>query len=204
MFGLSRYQWLVLLAAWLGWGFDIFDSLLFNFVAPNCIVDLLNLTPGTAAARDATFWWAGLPTAVTFFVRMFVREPERWQQVRERSSVRLREIFHGDLARVTLLGTLVAVIALITWWSCNAFLPTLATGLAREAAQARGLDSTATLALIESWKMRATVVFNLGGLIGTLLTIPAAKYLGRRTLFRWYFAGSAAAIFITYGLHWAP
>ena len=34
---MDRYQWTVLFAAWLGWGFDIFDSLLFNYVAPTCV-----------------------------------------------------------------------------------------------------------------------------------------------------------------------
>ena len=43
MFGLTRYQWLVLFAAWLGWGFDVFDGLLFNFVAPICVPNLLHL-----------------------------------------------------------------------------------------------------------------------------------------------------------------
>ena len=32
---MNRYQWTVLFAAWLGWGFDCFDGLLFNYVAPN-------------------------------------------------------------------------------------------------------------------------------------------------------------------------
>src|SRR4051795_10330562 len=40
---MDGYQWTVLLAAWLGWGFDAFDSLLFNFVSPNCIPTLLGL-----------------------------------------------------------------------------------------------------------------------------------------------------------------
>ena len=35
--GLSPYHWLVIAAAWNGWGFDLFDALLFNFVAPNCM-----------------------------------------------------------------------------------------------------------------------------------------------------------------------
>ena len=35
--GFSGYQWLVIAAAWAGWGFDIFDAMLFNFVAPNCV-----------------------------------------------------------------------------------------------------------------------------------------------------------------------
>ena len=64
MWGMSRYQWLVLLAAWLGWGFDIFDSLLFNYVAPNCIPSLLHLEAGSAAARAATLQWTGLLTSL--------------------------------------------------------------------------------------------------------------------------------------------
>jgi hypothetical protein len=150
------------------------------------------------------FLFGLLPAAATFFVRLFVREPERWRSVQARATVRVREIFQGALARVTLLGTLVTVIALITWWSCNAFLPTVATGLARDAATARGLDNAATLALVEAWKLRATVMFNLGGLIGTLLTIPLARTIGRRPMFALYFAASAAGILTTYGVNWAP
>ena len=55
------------------------------------------------------------------------------------------------------------------------FIPIVSTGLAQATAHARGLDRAATLALVESWKATATNIFNLGGLIGTLLTIPAAK-----------------------------
>jgi MFS family permease len=57
--GLTRYQWLVLAAAWLGWGFDVFDAMLFNFVASNCIPALLGLVHGTPEAREATVYWTG-------------------------------------------------------------------------------------------------------------------------------------------------
>ncbi|MFO1402566.1 MAG: MFS transporter [Steroidobacteraceae bacterium] len=329
MLGLNRYQWTVLLAAWLGWGFDIFDSLLFNYVAPNCVPTLLGLAVGSPAARSATLFWTGLltslllvgwalggvlfghvcdrigrlrtlmltmlmyalgtaacafatsiwmlmafrliasigiggewaagasmvaevvpekrrveagallytaapmglflatflnhrvagvwfagmptvswryvflfglvPAAAAFVVRLFVREPERWQAAQE-SRASWRELFGPQHRRRTLWGAFVAIVALITWWSCNAFLPALSTGLARAAAAARGLDELATLALVEEWKRSATNIFNLGGLIGTLLTIPAAKLLGRRPMFALYFAGSAAAILATFGL----
>src|SRR2546428_7441420 len=46
MWGMSRYRWLVFSAAWLGWGFDVFDGLLFNFVAPVCVPSLLGIVPG--------------------------------------------------------------------------------------------------------------------------------------------------------------
>ena len=64
MLQLSRQQWAVLFAAWMGWGFDIFDGLLFNYVAPNAVPTLLGLEIGSAAAKAATLYWTGLLTSV--------------------------------------------------------------------------------------------------------------------------------------------
>jgi hypothetical protein len=80
----------------------------------------------------------------------------------------------------------------------------VSTGLAQATAAERGLDRAATLALSESWKTTATYVFNLGGLIGTLLTIPAAKLLGRRMMFGIYYGLSGIAVMMTFGLDLPP
>jgi len=330
MWGITRYQWTVLLAAWLGWGFDIFDGLLFNYVAPNCIPTLLHLPVGSPGARGATLFWTGLltsllllgwaaggalfgvicdrigrlrtlmltmmmyavgtaacaaatslwmlvlfrlvasigiggewaagaamvaevmpekrrveagallytsapfglflatfinykvagvwlagrpeqswryvflfglaPAAVAFIVRLFVDEPQRWQAVKGRAHATLGEIFAPEHRAATLSGVFTAVVALIGWWSCNAFIPTIATGLARTAATVQGLGNAATLSLVEHWKVTAMVTFNVGGLLGTLLTIPLAKRFGRRPMFALYFGASAAAILLTFGL----
>ena len=335
MIRLTRYQWTVLLAAWLGWGFDVFDGLLFNYVAPNCVPTLLGLEIGSPEAKQATLFWTGLltsvlllgwaaggilfgmvadrigrtrtlmltmllyalgtaacaaapsiaflvafrliaslgiggewaagasmvaevvpeeqrveagallytaaplglflatfvnhqvaavwmaespetswrvvflfgliPAALAFLVRSFVREPERWKAVKERAPApTLRDVFAPGVAGVTIRGTLMAIVALISWWSCNAFIPAVSSGLAQAAAQVAGLDRSATLALVESWKTQAMAWFNLGGLIGTLLTIPIAKRLGRKPMFAIYFALSAAAIYAAFGLDWPP
>ena len=335
MLSLTRYQWTVLFAAWLGWGFDIFDGILFNYVAPNCVPTLLGLTIGSPEAKQATLFWTGLltsllligwaiggvifgwvadrigrtrtllltmllyalgtaacalapniwvlmafrfiaslgiggewaagasmvtevmpenrrveagallytsapfglflatfanlqiagvwfkdapevswryvflcgllPAAVAFVVRWFVKEPERWQKVAQASAPpRLRELFSPAYRRLTLSGFLMALVALLAWWSCNAFIPVVATGLAQASAKTAGLDKSATLALVEHWKFIATACFNLGGLIGTLLTIPAAKLLGRKTMFAIYYTLSAAAILCTFGLELQP
>jgi MFS family permease len=58
--------------------------------------------------------------------------------------------------------------------------------------------------MVEQWKTLATTWFNLGGLIGTLLTVPAAKYLGRKAMFSMYWVASALAIFATFGLELPP
>src|SRR6188768_1802038 len=57
---LTRYQWTVFIAAWLGWGFDIFDGLLFNFVAPNAIPTLLGVPIGGDEAKAALPYWTGI------------------------------------------------------------------------------------------------------------------------------------------------
>jgi MFS family permease len=333
--GMSSYQWTVLFAAWLGWGFDVFDGQLFNFVAPNCVPTLLGLTIGSPAAKAATLQWTGIltsvllvgwaiggivfgqvadrigrtrtlmltmllyafgtaacalapniwvlmlfrvisslgiggewaagaamvaevmpesrrieagallytsaplglflatfinfqiagvywrnspevswryvflsgliPAALAFLVRIFVKEPERWKSAASSTThPRLSELFTDKYRAITLAGFSMAVVALIMWWSCNAFIPVVATGLAQAEAKLRSLDRSATLALVEGWKKIATNYFNLGGLIGTLLTVPAAKYLGRKTMFGLYFAGSGLAILATFGLHLAP
>jgi MFS family permease len=62
--GFSGYHWLVIAAAWAGWGFDVFDALLFNFVAPNCVPALLGLQPGAPGAHAATVFWTGLITSI--------------------------------------------------------------------------------------------------------------------------------------------
>jgi MFS family permease len=64
MLGLNRYQWTVLFAAWLGWGFDVFDGLLFNYVAPNCVPTLLGLPVGSPEAKAVTLFWTGLLTSL--------------------------------------------------------------------------------------------------------------------------------------------
>ncbi len=62
--GMSGYHWLVIAAGWAGWGFDVFDALLFNFVAPNCVPVLLHLPLGSPEAREATVYWTGAITSI--------------------------------------------------------------------------------------------------------------------------------------------
>jgi len=323
---MSGYQWTVLLAAWLGWGFDVFDSLLFNYVAPNCVPTLLGLEIGSDAAKQATPYWIGLltsillvgwatggiifgrvcdrigrtktllitmlmyavgtalcaiapnmgfliafrviaslgiggewaagasmvaevvpekrrieagallytaaplglflatyttywiqgiafkeqpevawryvflcgliPAGVAFAVRWFVKEPERWKSAATHAPrPTIRELFTKPYVRITLSGLGMAIVALVTWWSCNAFLPALATQLA---------TSSGNGDQAEEWKKIATNSFNVGGLLGTLLTIPIAKHVGRRAMYTVYFIVSGAAIMCAFGLDMDP
>lgn len=330
---MNAYQWLVIFAAWLGWGFDVFDGLLFNYVAPNAVPTLLGLPIGSPEARSATLEWTGIltsvlligwaaggvifgkvadrigrtktllltmllysigtaacafapdiwtlmifrivsslgiggewaagaamvaevvperrrveagailytsapmglflatfvtfqitgvyfndpvvswryvflfgliPASAAFLIRLFIREPERWKRAAGEKSARLAELFSPQYIRLTISGFAMAVTALIMWWSCNAFIPVVAKGLASREAQMLGLDAFATEAMGQEWVKTATNSFNIGGLVGTMLTIPAAKLLGRRKMFFIYYLASAVAIMSAFGLDLDP
>lgn len=334
LLGMTRYQWLVLLAAWLGWGFDAFDALLFNFVGPNCVPTLLGLTIGSPEAKAPVALWSGImnaamllawaaggvvfghfadrlgrtrtllitillyaagtaacafapniyilllfriisglgiggewaagaslvaevvpenrrveagallytsssialmlatfvnyeiagtllkahpeyswryvfltglaPALIALLVRLSLREPERWQRVADRVASPLKQLFSPEHRRATVSGLIPSLTVLLTWWSCYAFITIMATNLAKEHALMLGLGKAATSALAEQWKTIANYSFNWGGLIGTLLTIIAAKALGRKGAFIVYLALAAAAFFVTFGPDWAP
>ncbi|MGE0583300.1 MAG: MFS transporter [Steroidobacteraceae bacterium] len=322
---MTRYQWLVLAAAWFGWGFDVFDALLFNFVAPNAVPTLLGLPPASAAARDATVLWTGIlssillvgwaiggvlfgwyadrygrrralfvtvalyaigttlcaaatdmtqlvafrilaslgiggewavgaalvaetvpedrrvfagtilytasplglllagavnyqvagvwfahdpanswryvflaglaPVVLAFVVRAFIHEPEAWARARATEPPpSLLELFAPAVRRSTLVGFMVSVAGLLTWWACNAFVPLLGAWLATEHAPG----------FVEEWKTLAANAFNIGGLVGALAALPLARLLGRRAMFAAYFLYSAAAILLVFGLEFAP
>ena len=141
--------------------------------------------------------------AYTVMVRLFIREPERWTRVAKTATpATIGDLFAPAYLRATLTGLSLAIVALVTWWTCNAFIPTIASALAsREASLLGAADATT---LIEQWKALATNVFNLGGLIGTLFTIPASKLLGRRHMFTIYFFGSALSVLAAFGLPLEP
>nr|WP_309695022.1 MFS transporter [Armatimonas sp.] len=145
-----------------------------------------------------------LPAIVAFLIRMFIKEPEKWQAATEggKASPKISELFTPALRRATLGGMAMALVAMITWWSCNTFASVIASQMANAAAQAQKLDKPATQALVESWKSIALTSFCTGGLIGTLLTVPIAKLLGRRAMFAIYFILGAASIIGTFAFPW--
>ncbi|HZF26368.1 MAG TPA: MFS transporter [Steroidobacteraceae bacterium] len=332
---MTRYQWLVIFAAWCGWGFDVFDAILFNFVAPNCVPLLLGLEPGSPDARSATLFWTGIitailligwasggllfglvadrigrkrtllitilmysvgtalcaaandiwqlaafraiaslgiggewavgaalvaeavpdsrrveagsilftasplgfalagylnyqiagvwlasspetswryvfvcgliPAALAILVRWGLRESERWQQaVTSSAPPRPAELFAPAIRTRTFSGLFTAVMALLAWWTVGAFAPILSASLARDHALLTGLDATAMKLLAETWKAEASNWFNIGGVLGALLSIPLAKLLSRRAMFIAYYLVSLLAILAIFGLELDP
>ena len=145
-----------------------------------------------------------IPAAVALAVRYFIKEPERWQKAGAGAAPKIKELFSPQFRLITISGLGMALVALIMWWSSNAFIGTVATGLANAEASLQGLTGAIRQQLIQEWIKFATNVFNIGGLLGTLLTIPFAKYMGRKPMYVVYFLASALSLMLTFGLDLPP
>ncbi len=58
--GVTRYQWLVLFVAWLGWVFDSMDAMIYALVLHPALHDLLPATLGRAATDADIGWYGGI------------------------------------------------------------------------------------------------------------------------------------------------
>jgi len=149
------------------------------------------------------FLFGLLPALAAVFMRFFLKEPEAFQEEGSRRP-RLRELFSAELRPATRSGVLMAVTALLGWWTLSAFMPILAGQLASQQARSLGLGPEDAARLAADWKLKATACFSVGGFIGTMVTVPFANQLGRKSMFQLYFLGSALAIAATYGLGLSP
>jgi MFS family permease len=58
--GVTRYQWLVLFVAWLGWVFDAMDATIYTLVLHPALTELLGSPTGGGVAQEAITWYGGI------------------------------------------------------------------------------------------------------------------------------------------------
>lgn len=58
--GVTRYQWIVLLVAWLGWVFDSMDATIYALVLHPSLEDLLHIADQSASSAEMIAWYGGI------------------------------------------------------------------------------------------------------------------------------------------------
>lgn len=58
--GVTRYQWLVLGVAWLGWVFDSMDATIYALVLHPALIDLLHIPATDASSAERIGWYGGV------------------------------------------------------------------------------------------------------------------------------------------------
>jgi len=137
------------------------------------------------------------PAVVALFVRLWVKEPERWLKAHEQEErsgelrvVKLAQLFEGDLRRSTLVGSGLAFVAVFGLWGATNWTPTLI----RQLPDMEGLDAQ----VITSSVGYAIMALNAGALVGYLSFGPLADRFGRRTAFALMCTGSLVMLPVTF------
>ena len=137
------------------------------------------------------------PAVVALFVRLWVKEPERWLKAHEQELrsgelrvVKLAQLFEGDLRRSTLVGSGLAFVAVFGLWGATNWTPTLI----RQLPDMEGLDAP----VITSSVGYAIMALNVGALVGYLSFGPLADRFGRRMAFALMCTGSLVMLPVTF------
>lgn len=135
-----------------------------------------------------------LPAFLIVWVRISVKEPEKWQQAQagpSKTRGSLKELFStSPWARHALLATCLAAVGLGTFWA----LVVAGQNLAHERMLADGVPEEVA---VEKAKFAYGIVQTIGGGIGLVLFGPIAARLGRKKTFILYHLGAAAIVPMT-------
>jgi len=139
------------------------------------------------------------PALLTFFIRLFVPESERWQQAAATSpSVKLADIFAPGLRRRTLQGTMLGALALIGTWGSVQWMPSWAGKLVAEeqkAVVAAAADPEAAKAVANREAAHARSKTQIASACGAIVFTILAAFLADWFSRRWaYFGLSLAAL----------
>ncbi len=113
-----------------------------------------------------------IPAVLTFFIRMFVPESQRWKEAAAHSPRnRVADIFKGGLAKPTIQGSLLGAIILLGTWGSTQWLPAWADKLSGQIPTAKSwtqiwsaigaMTGAFTAAYIAKWTSRRMAYFLL-------------------------------------------
>ena len=145
----------------------------------------------------ALFILGAVPALLTVWIRLSLREPDKWVAAREearqgvaRPTGNLLELFQGRLLLHTAVGVSLAAIGLATFWAVHIY----GKDFTRAYAEARALELNTTGAIasdvvaaaIKRMEMLGMFLTTLGGGLGLLLFGSISQRLGRRGAFALY------------------
>jgi MFS family permease len=157
----------------------------------------LNFTVGAHYGWRAMFLCGLAPAALSLYVVLKVKEPERWQKkagdpaAKARSS--LAQIFNPPYRRRTVVNAALLTVAIIGLWAGAVYEPTAVIALAKQ----EGMKAPMAVRVASM----ATALLSVGTILGCLALPPLAERMGRRKTLGLYFVGMAVCIYLSFG--WA-
>jgi MFS family permease len=131
-----------------------------------------------------------VPALLTFVIIRRLEEPERWQNIAAKKSMRERlgsygtEIFsESRWAKNALIGLLLASSGIIGLWGIGFFSIDLQRAIFRARFEAEGLSATEVTFQEDIWAGFTSMTLNVGGFFGIYAFSRVTHYVGRKLAF---------------------
>ncbi|HJQ70636.1 MAG TPA: MFS transporter [Blastocatellia bacterium] len=172
---------------------------------------VINLSVGDLSWRYV-YLVGALPAVFVLFIRMIVKEPEAWLEVRDRRRLAraeqassdhadelraftLKQLFGPRLRRDTVVASLLSFVVLLALWGATMWIPAVVREIAIPPA---GLDERGVREYLNAQASYAIMLLNGGALFGYLWFGPMADRFGRRAAFAFYFIGGVILFPLTF------
>jgi MFS family permease len=166
---------------------------------------VINLYVGVSSWRYV-FLVGALPAVFVLFIRLMVKEPDSWVEVRDRrgatkddselKTFTLKQLFGPRLIRDTLIASSLAFVVLLVLWGATMWIPAATREIA--AAGAASLSGADLQRYLTEQASYGVMLLNGGSLFGYILFGPLADWLGRRAAFLIYLAGGVILFPVTF------
>jgi MFS family permease len=171
---------------------------------------VINLFVGAHSWRYV-YLVGALPAVFVLFIRMIVKEPEAWVEVRDRRKLAraepkgeasdelrrftLKQLFGPRLRRDTIIASALAFVVLLVLWGATMWIPAAIREMARPPA---GLDEEGVKGYLNARASYGVMLLNGGALFGYLWFGPLADRSGRRVAFLIFFIGGVILFPVTF------
>lgn len=174
---------------------------------------LINLMVGVISWRYV-FLVGAAPALFVLIIRMIVKEPETWVEVRNRrkqikeqgatsstdaqdlNTFTLKQLFGPRLRRDTIVASSLAFVVLLVLWGATMWIPAAIREMA--AASVSAQDTASQQRYLTAQASYGIMLLNGGSLFGYLLFGPVADRFGRRIAFLLYFVGGVIIFPVTF------
>ncbi len=147
-------------------------------------------------------YWVGVfPALLVVWIRMSIREPERWEKAREQAAaegVRKELGAIGDLVRDpvlrrnTIAGVLIAIAGVGGLWGVGFFLPDLVGAVLKPSLA--HLSEEAQKAALARYRSQAFFIQQIGAFLGIFAYAALSERIGRKPAMYLFFALAFAAV----------
>ena len=153
------------------------------------------------------FLVGALPALLALLVRWKLKEPEKWQRMKEQSSS--SSTMAGSYAALfrdprwrknALIGLVMACTGVIALWGIVFFVFDLVGSVMRKELEAQGLTGSDLNGAVGQWKGTASLMLNGGAFLGMLAFTSFTQRTNRRTAFAVAFVGAAVTTALTFWL----